>query len=566
MLILKDNKILFFFVLFVILTSLIRVFQGIDFTDTGYLISHYKIIFSDIKTINILDYSLLGTFLIGGFFYNFLGFKTLVSFKILYLLTSLITAIFSYYFLKKFLNVNKKLLIIFLLLTFFFLNFFHQNYLDYDNLSINFLILILIFCTNIYQKENYHISSFLLAFFLLSSIFINFKNLSFIFNIFLIFFFLIYEKKFDKKYLYLNFFSFLLGLILSLIVIFHTLNSLDISAKYFDFLKNIFLIDFIDSSDVHSFSYLIKRHFRDYSIVIIFLTIFIFFHNKALKKVKFDDLIIISSTFFIILFFLEIFILDFKRWYLPGFFAYIIFLSLLEKKESRIFYLFIFINIFLISAGSAGSVEKSSYIYWLTIPTTFNYFLNLKYNNHFLNIFRHHKKYYLNILLCYLLIYACLGNYLNTYRDSYNFLKLSHQTNFKELRYSFTTKERANSINSLHDYLIKNNFKNNEVISFNSIPMLFFITELKPHRKIWNFTSSVNSLENFFLNKNFSSFPDIIYAKTDMMNKSWPEKGDIKDIKTEMYDKKILVMKKFIKKYDYKIKWQNDSFVIMSKK
>ena len=51
-----------------------------------------------------------------------------------------------------------------------------------------------------------------------------------------------------------------------------------------------------------------------------------------------------------------------------------------------------------------------------------------------------------------------------------------------------------------------------------------------------------------------------------MMNKSWPEKGDIKDIKTEMYDKKILVMKKFIKKYDYKIKWQNDSFVIMSKK
>ena len=141
MLILKDNKILFFFVLFVILTSLIRVFQGIDFTDTGYLISHYKIIFSDIKTINILDYSLLGTFLIGGFFYNFLGFKTLVSFKILYLLTSIITAIFSYYFLKKFLNVNKKLLIIFCCT--FFSEFF-QNYLDYDNLSINFLILILI--------------------------------------------------------------------------------------------------------------------------------------------------------------------------------------------------------------------------------------------------------------------------------------------------------------------------------------------------------------------------------------------------------------------------------------
>lgn len=339
--IVKNNKILFFFVLFVILTSLLRVFQGIDFTDTGYLISHYKIIFSNAKTINVLDYSLLGTFLIGGLFYNFLGFKTLVSFKILYLLSSFITSICSYFFLKKFLNVNKKLLIIFLLVTFFFLNFFHQNYLDYDNLSINFLILILIFCTNIYQKENYLISSFLLAFFILLSIFINFKNLSFIFNIFLIFSFLVYEKKFDKKYFYFNFFSFLLGLILSLLVILYVLNNLGISAKYFEFLKNIFLIDFIDSSDVHSFSYLIKRHFRDYSIVLIFFIIFIFFHNRVLKNVKFDNLILISSIFFIILFLFEIFILDFKRWYLPGFFVYVTFLSFLEKKNQGFFtYLF----------------------------------------------------------------------------------------------------------------------------------------------------------------------------------------------------------------------------------
>jgi hypothetical protein len=32
-----------------------------------------------------------------------------------------------------------------------------------------------------------------------------------------------------------------------------------------------------------------------------------------------------------------------------------------------------------------------------------------------------------------------------------------------------------------------------------------------------------------------------------------------------MNDKKILIMYEFIEKYNYKIKWQNDAFVLMSK-
>ena len=155
---------------------------------------------------------------------------------------------------------------------------------------------------------------------------------------------------------------------------------------------------------------------------------------------------------------------------------------------------------------------------------------------------------------------------LNTYRDSFNFLKLSHPIDTKELKYSFTNRERANSINTLYHYLNINYQKNEEIINFNSIPMIYFITDLKPYRKIWNFTSSVPSLEKFFLKNNFTNFPDLLYAKVDTMNKNWPTKGRIEDIKTEMNDKKILIMYKFIEKYNYEIKWQNDAFVLMSKK
>jgi hypothetical protein len=564
MVFLKNRKILPLTFFFVVIVCLIRLFQGVDFTDTGFLLSHYKYSINNLNYINLEDYTLLGTFLIGGFFYNFFGFKTLVSFKILYFVASLITLISSYVFLKKFLQNDKRDLLFYLLISFFFLNFFHQNYLDYDNISIIFLILILNLTSNIYQKENYIISSIFLTFLIIFSVFINFKNLSYFFNLLLILSFLVYEKKFDKKYLFLNLILLFIGSILSLSLIWKILHITNITENYFDFLNNIFLNNITDSSDVHSFGYLLKRHLRDYSIAILFFIVFVFFHKIFLKQIKNKNLIVISSIFFLLLSLVEIFIIDFKRWYLPGIFAYIIFLCILEKKEYQFFYILIFINIFLISAGSAGSVEKTSYIYWLTIPITFAYFLDLK-NKSYLNIFKFSKKYYFIILLNYFLIFSFSGNLLNTYRDSFNFLKLSHPIDIKELKYSFTNRERANSINTLYNYLNINYHKNEEIINFNSIPMIYFITDLKPYRKIWNFTSSVSSLEKFFLKNDFINFPDLLYAKVDTMNKNWPTKGRIEDIKTEMNDKKILIMYEFIEKYNYKIKWQNDAFVLMSK-
>ena len=90
------------------------------------------------------------------------------------------------------------------------------------------------------------------------SVFINFKNLSYIFNLLLILSFLVYEKKFDRKYLFLNLILLFIGSILSLGLIWKILHITNITENYFDFLNNIFLNNITDSSNVHSFGYLLK--------------------------------------------------------------------------------------------------------------------------------------------------------------------------------------------------------------------------------------------------------------------------------------------------------------------
>ena len=111
------------------------------------------------------------------------------------------------------------------------------------------------------------------------------------------------------------------------------------------------------------------------------------------------------------------------------------------------------------------------------------------------------------LILISFLSFSLISAYQFTYRDTENRLDMIHTVNYPDLKYVFTTEERAHVVQGLVDQLPLYVKKDDYVLEYGDIPLVYYLTGSRPY------------LDN--------SWPDLYTSDqfSDKLNQSLKEKG-----------------------------------------
>lgn len=541
------------FLILIFLLSFTKIFQGIDFTDEGFILSSYKFVFSNYHNLTHYDFKYLGSFIFGGFFYYFFHFDNIIHYRILYFFLSFFTILIIYLILKKKIEFSKNELLVILFLIFLFNTSKDSIIISYDNISLFFVSIYIFFLSKDYKKK---IDYFFLGLFNVLIIFICIKNIP----ICLLSSILIFKFFDNQNSVFERLFLFFLGNIFAILLISILLYKIGYLNEYLNsFIEIYFEIFETDRQSHYRASYLIVRLARDIFIVLAFLVIFLVF-NIFIKKNNFFSKKILFVIFSTILFLLEILVLDFSRWYLPAILIYGILIHIIEQKKSRLFFSIIISSGFLFILGSAAGIDKISYFFYFYVPIFLHFIKKLRpiANLNLLSIER--KKTYFDFSIIFLIIFSLFGNLFDTYRDSYSKTNLVYKINTDKTKYVFTTEVRAKEINSLFNFLKSLDKTNEKTLIIGSTPMIFFLFDIKPFLYTWPEILSEFEINEKLKDENYVP-ENIIFTKVDTMRKSWPLNADLKNQKTQSYDKRRKKLSKFFDKASYEVVWSNNTFI-----
>ena len=547
-----NSKNLTFILIIILLLSFSKIFLGLDVTDEGWLLSGYKLIFSPEYELNPHDFKFIGTFIIGGFFYNFLGLENLYFYRILYYFISILTLFIIFKTLQEKLRLKNIELFNILFLVFLFNTGNDYLIISYDNLS-----LLIISCYIFYfsKKKKEYKDYILLGTLNFILIFLSFRNIP-LCLLSIIFFFKLFDNfnSIKSRFIY-----FILGNILSILAISLLLFFLGhLSSYFFQYIEIVYEIFDINQNSHYRASYILIRLARDILICFAFLII-IYLSNLILKNNNFLKKNLIFFFLSIGLYVIDKYIIDFSRWYIVCIFTYIICFQLYIDKNQKFFYLTLILSSFLFISGSAAGIDKISFFYYFLLPITFNYLKYSKINSNDKIFSLNERKIYINLFTFFFLTFATLSNFSNTYRDSSNKLNLNTRINNKKLVNIFTTKIRATKLNELIKFIDEKKINNETTLVIGSIPIIFYLYDVKPYLYTWPELLTKKEIDKKL--KDTDNLPKyIIKSKVDTMRKNWPLDADINFQVTQSFDKRLFQLNKFLEIGNYKKVWSNDSF------
>lgn len=171
-----------------------------------------------------------------------------------------------------------------------------------------------------------------------------------------------------------------------------------------------------------------------------------------------------------------------------------------------------------------------------------------------------------------LFIYICMitGVYLiltgSPYFDHGDRERMHYTIHHNKLRGILTTKERAKVVQELliaSSYYVK---PGDYVFAYADIPMYHYLTDTKSYlRNPWPglYTSEMFGVELKNSLQRTEYLPVVVLQKVNTVNTDWPGIGS-KSLSNEMLnEKRAGLFNDFIKRYNYKVVWENDAFLIL---
>jgi hypothetical protein len=129
----------------------------------------------------------------------------------------------------------------------------------------------------------------------------------------------------------------------------------------------------------------------------------------------------------------------------------------------------------------------------------------------------------------------------------------------------FTTKERASAINDLLIESSKYVRKNDPVLTYDSFPMYYYLTETRPFLpNVWPWLYLPEQFD-FELNnavKKTNKLPVVILQKVNTLNSNWPQNYMIKIQRTTPENKRDSILNVFFENNAYTKVWENKAFEI----
>jgi len=553
--ILQQNK--FWFSL-IIIYPMLFIWQGFDMTDAGFSFSYYDSFFTNNISHGYLRWL---TNLIGALWNRYLGWLGYLGFKIAFVLVVYVNIFIVWLLLKEF--DKKNILIFSLFLSEIFIIKNGGYWINYNILTSLFYLITIFFMFKGYKSEK-------LIYFALAgvisglNIFVRFPNILNILYVLTI----VYIGYQYKKSILKSSFSFIIGFLVGIGMMFILLSNMNELELYLSSVKQIFLFP----REGYSSSSLVKLFINDHGAVFIITTFFFFFLKYFTKYILRFNSIIQLATIFIIalssLYILNIFSL--WKWLYSGIFylsILIIFFDKNIKSDFKILSIFSFLFIVLAPLGSGNGIFNARFGMWLIMPLVMIYFSNT-------NVLKIGNKVFLDsgalewskkLFVIVTLFFSIVTKYHYTYRDSNDRFEMLYPIHFKKLNYIYTTKQRAKLV---EDFLLalEKYSKNRKLFAYEKITILYYLLDKTSYLSHpW----AVDHMNPKQFNKEFLSFaknnmPIMAVSKYSVSTFDWP------------YDKKLLsnkynsklnrkVVKDFMKNNNYKLIWQNEYFEIWDK-
>ena len=570
----------------IIIYPLLFIWQGLDFSDTGYFLSCYQQVFNDPESISGKMLSWL-TNIIGGVWVLLFGDSLgLLGVNLAGVIVTYVTIWLSYLILKPY--IEKRILLIGLLLTVIFAKWFYL--LSYYNLTPLFLIASAFFMINGLRNNKIWqiaISGLIVGF----SILIRYPNILGLFLILSIILFGVLNKT-KIKIQVIQLVSFIFGYIVSVLL---TLFAIKIIGIY-DFVISSFKEIFFALSDVsgqHGANSLMKIFYMECLKVVTFATIaitFILLMPKVLNKFKnryvyygFIIIPIILATIFYALVLWNGFHINHFIVFLVISVLYAILLLYIVniEKSSNEFRVVTFITLLVLTItpiGSSSGLFTAINAMWLAFPIAFAYIVSLKELKIELKTIKNtnssHFSFSLDgketllikkIVIILIVIFSLLSSFIYTLRDVPNRFEMRYSVNNQRLKGIFTNKERARVVQELLDEMSNYVKEDDYLLAYEAISTLYFLTKTRPYL----YDSQPLFYRPFELRKYLDKaikerpyLPVIVRAKGSVWDPKWPvESRMIRPDERNTGNRGIL--EEFIKTSGYSLVWENDFFEIL---
>lgn len=560
-----------FLILFLIIYPLLFIWQGIDLTDQGYVLTNYQRVFDDPPTsLDQLTLFLWLSMVIGGLWYNVFGFLGVIGFKLAYAITLYITLVFAYQTLKP--HFDKKQLLFALLVTQMFIIKADVKWIYYNTLTSLFYVTAGFFLIKGLKKQS-NLLIFVAALLLGINTFIRIPN-GLGLSLILVILFYGYVNSFSRdQYMRLSL-SFLCGYLGGLGITFMMMASLGHLEIFLEALINI-PYRLSSESDVHSAKRLTVLLIKDPVLMVILSLSFIgsiAFLSIFLSKLKYKALqyasILIVTGFAYYIFTIQ----ESWKWIYTGSICFMLLYHIVKKdqqaSELRSICFLSLILLFLTAFGSDNGIRNSCFGMWLGMPISILFLLQIKPVALLKGIITpasisFAQKLVFSIIIISTLIIA----FRYTYRDSPNRFSLYQSINHPMLKGVLTTKARSETLQELLAELSKYVNEGDDLFAYEQTQLIYYLTNTKPY--LYHSSPMLYQPKEFEAmlvkaRKKKKKLPIVVRAKSNTKRLNWPEGPDAG---VEMDDRIIgcrRVAQTFLDEHRYKLLWENTFFEIWS--
>ncbi len=555
------------------------IWQGVDLTDTGYLLTGGQQVFLEPQNV---QFSYLFSFVITGIWSRLTAPLGLMGAYLGGAFLYILTAFCVYRILRK--QIPERVLLLGLLLTVMIPNL--MRYINYNNLTSFFFVLgsaVFIKAFTSHRQVYYFLAGIIFG----SSFYLRLPNLVSI-SLSLVIVTGHYLNGSAWKDILKDSLSFISGFISALIVPFMILHIWGLSDHYFETFQR--LLSFMtDSSSHHSGEGLIRKVILDFdrTFAALFKSIIIFailakindiFHSRILRTITIA--LSLAVVFLIGSGFMGK--TAAYHYYLLGFIEFMLLLQVLgftsSEGEIRFASLVAFMVMLFGMAGSNTGLSAARYNLWLALPLSLHGLFNLKglYLCEFLNVEKGGKvqnkgislfsekgmKMTRNIICISMTLFFVILCYRFSYRDSQQRYLLRYNIDHPKMQYVFTTRERSEvmteALNELSKYVLPGDY----LLAYNYVPLFYYLTDTRPYvyhswPEMYSPEQLIDKLKQAIAER--KGFPPVIRAKYPPLNDTWPKKhlsgrGSVKH--HQVFDE-------FLKQGKYLQVWENEFFQIL---
>ncbi|MFZ5641833.1 MAG: hypothetical protein ACOY4Q_14245 [Bacillota bacterium] len=572
---------------------LLFIWQGLDFTDTGYMLTNYQQIFNDPMSI-ASSFRIWLTVILGGtwtwFFGDALG---LFGYRLAAVLLVYATLYPAYLILKPY--VERKYLLGGLFLALVFINRTGFQF-NYNSMTAFFYVLAAYFLVK-GLEDNKNNLVFFGAFTLGINIFVRLPNILGFFLILSIFF---------SGYLHKNSFSlqlkqvfyFLLGYLSAILAALTVMYLLGHLASYIAAFNGTFTM-LNDPYGHHRKNYLVDTFFvhhgailRKIGLILFNLTtLSVMLTISARLGRRILQYVVILITAAVLLYFYHE---EYRNWIamllatvgvLYAVLAALILgagraggITCAGSHPDRRFIAFVALLILvLLPLGSNVSIRNSIYGMYLAIPLVSGYLFSISaVKISFKRIAgRLPAGFHIRLLndeitlikilsLAMFLVFTLQSAYYYTYRDAADRTAMVYGVKHDRLKWVFTTRERARVVDELTDVLPRYVKEDDYLLAYEQISMVYFLTKTRPYLySAWPMLYSPEQFNNALqrAQQERPYLPVIVRARGDTEKFDWPGAGGM--LRSYYHDAARQTMERFIRENQYRMAWQNSFFEIL---